>query len=303
MRVFITGGSGLIGRSVVKALHERGDMPVVLSRHRRKAERKLFGGEVVEGDPMVVGSWMGALNGCDAVINLAGESIFQPWTTKAKRAIRDSRVIGTANLVRAIEQANARPSVLVSGSAVGFYGNVPEEARIEGDLPGTDPLARVSVDWEQAARRAEELGLRVPLVRTGIVLSPDGGALGTMLWPFKLGLGGPVAGGEQWMSWIHIADMTRIILFALDTMEVSGPLNATAPEPVRNSEFTKTLAEILNRPSFMPVPKFALKMVFRDGAIALAGGQKVLPKKAQELGFRFEHPELKEALTNLLATG
>ncbi len=304
VRVFVTGGTGLVGRALVEALVARGDDCVVLTRRPDKARKRLPKGpsvDLVEGRPQIAGSWMTALDGCDAVVNLAGENILTRWTAKTKAEIRDSRVIGTGNLVRAIEQADVRPDVLVSTSAVGYYGDVPE-GEITEDWPAADDfLGQVSVAWEQAALAAEPLGLRVVLLRVGVVLSKQGGALRQMLLPFQLGLGGPLAGGQQWMSWIHIDDLVRLYLFALRKVQLRGAVNATAPQPVRNQEFTQALGRALYRPTILPVPGFALRLALGEAAQVAIGGQKVLPQAAQQAGFSFEYPECSQALKDLLS--
>jgi uncharacterized protein (TIGR01777 family) len=323
MRVFLAGGTGLIGRGVVKRLLERDDSPVVLSRSAERA-REIFAGkpvDVIQGDPMTPGAWQEALGGCDAVVNLAGESLFaQRWSPGVKRLIRDSRVHSTGNLVAAIARAAKRPAVLVQGSAIGYYGPHGDEEITEASPPGTDFMADVCRDWEAAAQPAAELGLRVPIVRTGLVLARGEGALGVMTPVFRripggaapVGNGGsPIAPatGRQWMSWIHVDDIVGLFILALDAREAAGPLNGTAPNPVRNVEFSRELARVLRRDFpftpwvFLPLglPDPALKLVLGEVADVVVKGQKVLPTEAERLGYRFQYPELTGALAQLFA--
>jgi uncharacterized protein (TIGR01777 family) len=311
LRVFLTGGSGLIGRGIVDRLLARGDTPIVLSRRSDEVRRDRFWRRVrvVQGDPREAGDWRDALDGCDAVINLAGASVFgRRWDEHYKAEIRESRVGTTAGVVRAIAGAKAKPSVLVQGSATGFYGPHGDEDLTESSPAGHDFLARVCVEWEAAAQAAVPLGVRVATVRTGIVLAKGEGALGVMTPIFKWLPGGaaPVGGGagdldlargQQWMSWIHLDDIVGIFLTALDKPAANGPINGTSPNPVRNVEFSKALAKVLHRPMlpFGP-PDAALRLFLGEVADVVAKGQKVLPTRALELGYHFQHPDLLEAL-------
>jgi uncharacterized protein (TIGR01777 family) len=241
-----------------------------------------------------------ALTGCDGVVHLAGESVARRWTGEAKRAIRDSRVAGTRNLVAGLRAADPRPRVLASASAVGYYGPHGDEPVDESSPPADDFLAGVCVEWEREADAASELGVRVVKVRTGLVLDRSGGALKAMLPPFKLGLGGPVAGGRQYMPWIHVDDVVGIYLAALDHEQWSGPVNATAPEPVTNKEFTRALGAALHRPALLPVPALPLRLLMGEMGEVVTTGQRAVPRRAQELGYAFVHPELDEALRSAL---
>jgi uncharacterized protein (TIGR01777 family) len=225
--------------------------------------------------------------------------VAQRWNAEVKRRIRSSRVDGTRHLVSALAKLSRRPSVLVCGSAIGLYGSRGDEILTEESAPGLDFLARVVVDWEAAAKDAESQGIRVVLLRTGVVLGP-GGVLDKMLPPFRLGVGGRIGGGQQWMSWIHIEDEIRLILFAIEHPSVSGAVNATAPTPVRNAEFTRQLASVLHRPAVFPVPAIALKMLFGEMAGVLLASQRVLPHAAQAAGFEFKHPGIRPALRQIL---
>jgi uncharacterized protein (TIGR01777 family) len=235
------------------------------------------------------------------VFHLAGESVAEGrWTAAQKDRIRDSRVRGTKNLVAGIARAEPRPRVLASASAVGYYGDRGEEELTESARPASDFLADVCLEWEREALAAEPLGVRVVTLRTGIVLG-HGGALAKMLTPFKLGAGGPLGNGRQWMPWIHVADMARLYLHAAATEGIRGPLNAVAPNPVRNSEFTKALGRALHRPAFMPAPYIGLRIVFGEFAKVLFASQRVIPKVALDTGFSFEFPEIAGALAEILA--
>ncbi|TMK75427.1 MAG: TIGR01777 family protein [Actinobacteria bacterium] len=301
MRVLITGASGFLGSAVCDALLARGDETVGLSREPERARR---------GNPTVTWhAWnptaerptAGAIEGVDGVINLVGEPIGQRWTEPAKRRIRDSRERATKNLVDAISAADPRPGTLVSQSGVGYYGDRGEALVDESAEPGSTFDAEVCVAWEAAAREAEKVGVRVVVTRSGLVLDPEHGLLKQLLLPFKLGVGGPLAGGGQYMPWIHVDDEVRLLLWGMDTDQASGTYNATAPNPVPNREFSKALGRVLGRPAIVPVPKLALKARFGDelGEVA-AGGQRAVPRRAVDAGFEFHHPELEPALRDLL---
>jgi uncharacterized protein len=288
----------MIGRKLVGALRARGDEVTVLSRDEDRARSEL--GEVQAftwEDPVGGRPPMEALEGRDGVVHLLGEPLDQRWSDDAKQRIRDSRVKGTRNLVDALRAAEPRPGVLVSQSAVGLYGPHGDETLTESEPRAEgDYLADVVAAWEAEARKAEELELRVVVTRTGVVLSESGGALGRMLTPFKLGVGGPVAGGRQYMSWISIDDVVGAILFLLDTDDARGVFNLTAPAPVTNKVLSKTLGRVLRRPAVAPAPGFALRLVFGEMAQVVTTGQRVVPKRLQELGYRFRRPELEDAL-------
>jgi uncharacterized protein (TIGR01777 family) len=306
MRVFVTGGTGLIGTHLLRRLRERGDNVVLLSRRPAAArERVAPEDKVIEGDPMKPGPWMDAVADCDAVIHLAGENIFgQRWSTDFKTLLRDSRVQSTELVVQALAKnpraASGNAKVLVNASAIGYYGPRGDEEIAEDAAAGNDLLARVCVDWEQAARKAEALGVRVVVVRVGVVLDKAGGALAALLTPFKLFVGGPVGSGKQWMSWIHYEDIVGLILLSLDHVNAHGPLNGTAPQPVTNKEFSKALGRALHRPSFLPTPVFALKLMLGEVADVVATGQRVAPKQALALGYQFKFPSIDAALGDIL---
>jgi hypothetical protein len=241
-------------------------------------------------------------DGATAVFHLAGESVANGrWTKARKQRIRDSRVTGTRNLVAGLERLAARPAVLVSGSAVGFYGPRGDETLTESASPGHDFLAEVCVTWEQAALEARSLGIRVALSRTGVALG-NGGALAKMLLPFKLGVGGPLAGGRQWMPWIHVDDLAALLLFAARTESLVGPYNAVAPQPVTNREFSRALARQLHRPAFIPTPYFALRLAFGEMASMLVGSQRAVPQAAEKAGYQFRFPDINATLADILGT-
>jgi uncharacterized protein (TIGR01777 family) len=243
-----------------------------------------------------------SFDGVDAVFHLAGESVAEGrWTTTQKARIRESRVLGTKNLVAGILQNKNGVKKLISSSAVGYYGDRGEEDLTESSSPGNDFLADVCVGWEREADIAREQGVRVVTMRTGIVLGAGGGALAKMLTPFRLGAGGPLGNGRQWMPWIHVADLARLYTHASETSSINGPMNAVAPNPVRNSEFTKALAAQLKRPAFMPAPYIGLRLVFGEFAKVLFASQKVLPQVALETGFTYQFPFIQEALKDILS--
>jgi uncharacterized protein (TIGR01777 family) len=306
MRVFVTGGTGLIGSRLIHGLHRRGDTVVLLTRRPEEARAALGSAcTIVAGDPTQPGPWAKAVDDCDAVVNLAGEDLFnQRWDAAFKQVLRDSRVRSTENVVQALARAprNAAgsPKVLVSASAVGYYGPRSDEELTEDSSPGSDFLAGLCVEWERAARQAEPLGVRVAMMRIGVVLATEGGALRRMLPPFRAGVGGPAGSGSQWVSWVHRADLIALLLLALDNSAARGPLNAMAPNPVTNYDFAQALARALHCPAFMPTPGFALRLMLGEVADVILTGQRVLPRRAVALGYAFQFPTLAEALTDLL---
>jgi uncharacterized protein (TIGR01777 family) len=297
MRVLLTGATGLIGSALCDALLARGDEVVGLTRDPERARPQ---------NPAVRWhAWQAtterppeeALVDVDGVVNLIGEPIDQRLTDEAKVRIRESRLVGTRNLLQGIELAPTKPAVFIGQSAIGYYGDRGAKILDEESQPGEGFTAEIPIDWEEAERKAEGIVPRVVIFRTGLVLTRNGGLLKQLLLPFKLGVGGPIAGGEQFMSWIHLEDEVGLFLWALDSDQVSGTVNATAPNPVTNREFSKALGQALHRPAFMPVPKFAVTAM-RGGELAdaVAGGARVLPRRALDMGYEFRHPELDEAL-------
>lgn len=295
MKALITGATGFIGRH----LTQRFERPAVLSRNPDSASRTL--GEVAayawnykEGPPPKP-----AFDGVDAIFHLAGESVGEGrWNDRKKAAIRESRVDSTRQLVNAIGTLDRKPSVFVCASAIGYYGSRGEDVLDETAAPGEDFLGRVAEAWEKEAARAEEGGVRTVSVRTGVVLG-DGGALEKMLPIFKLGLGGPLGNGRQWMSWIHMEDLVGLFVHAATTESLHGPMNGVAPNPVRNSEFTKSLGKALHRPAFLPAPAFALRLGVGEFAEVLLGSQRVTPAVALRSGYRFNFPAIDGALADL----
>ena len=291
MKAAVTGATGMIGSALVDALEARGDEVTKLSRSTNWP------------DPKAAPPPLDALRGRDAVVHLLGEQIAQRWTGDARREIRDSRILSTRKLVEALRELpeGERPGVLVSQSGAGWYGHRGDERLDESAPAGDDFLARLSADWEAEARKAEELGVRVLLNRTGVVLSDSGGALAKMLPFFKAGIGGPVAGGKQYVPWIHLDDVVGAILFELDTPAASGPVNVTAPEPATNAELSKALGRALRRPAIAPVPGLAVKALYGQMAEIVITGQRAVPRRLTELGYDFRQRHLEAALRD--ATG
>ena len=299
MRVFVTGGTGFIGTRLVHALAERGDECVVLSRSAtdRWGNPRV---EVLKGDPTRPGEWQSRVGDADVVVNLAGKRLVEPphrWTEARKRQLVQSRVESTRQVVAAIRAASTTPAVLLSASAIGYYGDRAAEVLDESASPGDDFLAKLSLKWEEAAREAEGV-TRVALLRTGLVLDPKEGALAPLVPLFKLGLGGPWGSGEQWWSWIHIADEVGLILFAIDR-ELAGPINLTAPTPVTVNEFAESLGSALKRPAMLRAPAFAMRLALGEMANALLGSQRVVPQRALDAGYAFRFPDLAGALAEL----
>ncbi len=297
-RVVVTGATGRIGTRLVETLVARGDDVCVLSRNPKRASEKL-GVEAFEWDPKGDGAPAEALSGRDAVVHLAGEDVGQRWSDDVKSEIAASREKGTRNLITGIFAAQPRPGVLVSASASGYYGPRGDEEVDETAAPGTDWLAEVCVRWEQQTDAAK-LGMRVVKVRTGIVLDAEGGALAKMLPPFKAGVGGPIGSGKQYMPWIHLDDLVGIYLAAIDSADFSGPVNASAPAPVTNKEFSKALGKALHRPAVAPVPGFVIKGMYGAMSQIVLTGVRMVPGRAAELGYEFAHPDLDEALRDTL---
>jgi uncharacterized protein (TIGR01777 family) len=301
MKVLVTGASGLIGSALCDSLLSRGDEVVGLSRDPNRARRSRPGIDWRAWEPTLERPPADAFDGVDGVVNLLGEKIDQRWTDEAKRKIMETRRTGTHNLVQAMIGLERRPAVLVSQSAVGYYGDRSDVTLDETAGPGDSFDAEVVQEWEKAAREIEGSGVRLAILRSGQILDAGGGMLAELLPPFKLGVGGPLAGGAQYISWIHADDEVGMLLWALDDERVSGVLNATAPNPATNRDFSKALGRALGRPALVPVPGFVLDLKFGgEFGRVLRGGQRVLPKRAQELGYEFKHPELDGALEDLL---
>lgn len=296
MNITLTGATGFIGTRLIRGLQSEGHAITALGRHAPEDSPgvRFVRWEGTGSEPPAEG-----LESADAIVHLAGEPVSQRWNAEVKKRIYDSRSEGTRHLVQALSTLRARPKTLVSASATGYYGDGGDQVLDESSAPGSGFLSEVCVEWEKQAQLAESLGIRVVMMRTGIVLGKEGGALKQMLTPFRLGVGGPLAGGRQWMSWIHVDDLVGMFRWTLNLDAVSGPINGTSPEPVRNQDFTVALGEAVHRPAVIPVPEFALKLLFGEMAGVMLASQRVLPKVPLDAGFKFLHPELKEALHSL----
>jgi hypothetical protein len=301
MRALVTGASGRIGRALCEELLGRGDDVVGLTRGPEKARTAQPQVTWHAWEPTLERPEDAAFEGVEGVVNLVGEPINQRWSAEAKKRIMDSRRVATHNLVGAIESQAAKPKVLVSQSAVGYYGNRGDETLDESSAPGTGFDSEVCVEWEKAAHEVGAAGVRLVIVRTGQVMETGGGILGELLLPFKLGVGGPLAGGHQWVPWIHISDEVGVLAWALDNASASGVVNATAPKPVTNKEWSKSLGRALHRPAVLPIPGVAVEVKFgREFGKVAQGGQRVLPRRTEELGYAFKYPEIDGALRNLV---
>jgi uncharacterized protein len=305
MKVAITGATGFVGSLLVKRLHAKEHQIVVLTRNTTFAQ-KVFPSEafpnveIVAYTPNTSGSWQGVIASCDGVVNLAGEPIGEGrWTPERKQEILNSRKLGTQKIVEAIANANPKPTVLINASAIGYYGTSETETFDETSISGNDFLAQVCQAWEAEARKVKDAGVRLVILRFGVVLG-NGGALGKMIPPFKLFAGGPIGSGRQWFSWIHVDDVVSLIMQALTKPEIEGVYNATAPNPVRMADLSQTLGQVMNRPSWLPVPAFAIEALLGDGAIVVLEGQQVLPKRTVETGFEYKYPNLQSALKQIL---
>ena len=300
MKIAIAGATGFVGSRLVEQLQAQGHQLIILTRSPQQANR--FGqAQIVGYNPLKSGEWQQSISSCDAVINLAGEPIAEKrWTPAQKRTILESRQIGTQKIVEAIEIAAVKPQVLINASAIGYYGT-SETSKFEENSPaGTDFLAEVCTAWETAAQAASASGVRVAILRLGIVLGENGGVLGKMLAPFSAFVGGPIGSGKQWFSWVHRDDVVKLIIQALSDTTFDGVYNATAPSPVTMTGFTQTLGTVMNRPSWIPVPSFALEAMLGEGAIVVLQGQQVVPTHTLEQGFEFQYPTLEPALRAIL---
>jgi uncharacterized protein len=301
MKVLVTGASGFIGAALCDALLVRGDTVVGLTRDPQRARGTNPGVTWHAWDPTLERPPAAAFEGVDGVVHLLGEKINQRWTDEAKQRIMESRRTGTHNLVGAISGLERKPRALVSQSAIGYYGNRGASLLDESSEPGDGFDAEVTREWEKAAHEVDASGVRLVIARTGHVLDPRGGFLGQLLTPFKLGVGGPLAGGDQYVSWVHIEDEVGILLWALENEQVSGVVNLTAPNPVTNCELSKALGRALHRPAVLPIPGIALDVMYGgEFGKVLRGGQRVMPRRALDLGYEFKYPELDEALEDLL---
>lgn len=302
MRVFMTGGTGFVGSALTHTLTKAGHRVTVLTRSVRPDRTLPQGAEFQEGDPTEPGPWQEHVQGHDAVVNLAGASIFTRWTEKTKEILRESRIQTTRNLVDALEASEGdRGLRFLNASAVGYYGFCGDEEQTEESPPGDDFLARLAVDWEKEASRAEDAGAAVALLRFGVVLGGGEGALSRLVPLFKKYLGSPLGSGTQWFSWIHVRDLVSIHRFLLERRDICGPVNCTASSPVRNRELTKALAEALGKPAFLPpVPGFVIRTLLGEFGNVLLKGQRALPTKLMKEGFAFQYPDVRKALEDLV---
>ncbi|HYX18292.1 MAG TPA: TIGR01777 family oxidoreductase [Nostoc sp.] len=320
MKVAITGATGFVGSRLVQQLHAKGDQIVVLTRNTTFAQ-KVFPSEafpnveIVAYTPNASGSWQSVIASCDGVVNLAGEPIGEGrWTPERKQEILNSRKLGTQKIVEAIANANPKtavdttggtpatrclPTVLINASAIGYYGTSETATFDETSVCGNDFLAQVCQAWEAEASKVQDAGVRLVILRFGIVLG-NGGALGKMIPPFKMFAGGPIGSGRQWFSWVHVDDLVNLILEALTKPEIKGVYNGTAPNPVRMADLSQTLGQVMNRPSWLPVPGFAIEALLGDGAMVVLEGQQVLPKRTLKTGFEYKYPNLQSALRQIL---
>ena len=305
MKIAISGATGFVGSRLVERLHTEGHRILVLTRNPTFAQ-KVFPSpafpnlEIIAYTPSVSGTWQDSIAGCDSVVNLAGEPIAEGrWTPERKQEILNTRKLGTQKIVEAIAKANPRPIVLVNTSAIGYYGTSETASFDEDSASGNDFLAQVCQEWEQEATKVKDTNVRLVILRFGIVLG-NGGALGKMITPFKLFAGGPIGSGQQWFSWIHLDDIVGLIIQALTKPTMEGVYNATAPQPVRMNDLSTTMGNVMNRPSWLPVPGFAIEAILGDGAKVVLEGQKVLPKRTLESGFEYQYPNLQSALTQIL---
>jgi len=302
VKIIIAGGTGLVGQNLIPVLISAGHTLFLLSR--RAAQKNLFPLDRVQTlywDGKTLGDWTRCFDGADVVINLCGEGIADKrWSSQQKEKLRLSRLDSTRLIVEAIKQSSVKPKVLVNASAVGFYGSVAEGEVDESRGPGQGFLVDLCVDWEKAALEAEALGVRVVLPRIGIVLDPKQGALAKMIPPFRWGIGGPLGSGKQWIPWVHIDDLVGMILFAISNDGVRGPFNACAPNPVRMKDFCASLGKVLDRPSWLPVPGFLLRFLLGEMVAMLLGGQRAVPRKMLQSGFRFRYSILESSLVSLI---
>jgi len=306
MRIMISGGSGLIGRALSARLVEAGHEVVILSRAPQRAEALPGGIRAVAWDGKTTQGWAHVVDGAGAVIHLAGENIagegFFParWTEERKRRILASRLDSGKAMVQAVQEARQKPGIFVQGSAIGYYGPLGDSPVDEQSPTGADFMARVCREWEESTQAVEAMGARRVIIRTGVVLSMQGGAFTRLLLPFKFFAGGPMGNGRQYLSWIHIADQVDAIRFLIENPGAQGVYNLTAPEPVRNAEFARSLGRVMGRPSFLPVPGFALRTMFGEVATVVLDGQRVLPTRIQQLGYSFQFAQAEAAIRDLL---
>lgn len=299
MKVFMTGGTGFVGTYLAKRFISEDHSVTILTPDAGGQALKIKGLAYLEGNPTVEGEWQKAVAGHDVIINLAGASIFSRWTEEQKKILLSSRMLTTRNLVDALPE-NAKNVTFFSTSAVGYYGFHSDEELVETSPAGTDFLARLAYDWESEALKAQQKGARVIITRFGIVLGKNGGALGQMLPLFKFFLGGPLSSGRQWFSWVHAHDLVEAFIFLLQKKDISGAVNLCSPQPVRNKELGHAIGRVLHRPSFLPAPGFMIKLILGEFGSVLLEGQRVIPRRLLDAGFKFKYPEIDEALKSIV---
>jgi uncharacterized protein (TIGR01777 family) len=306
MKIAISGATGFVGSRLVAKLHAEGHRILVLTRNTTFAQKvfppQAFPNlEIIAYTPIVSGAWQDTIAGCDGVVNLAGEPIAEGrWTPERKQEILNTRKLGTQKIVEAIAKSQPQPSVLINTSAIGYYGTSETASFDEDSANGKDFLAQVCQEWEAEARKLKDTNVRLVILRFGIILG-NGGALGKMITPFKLFAGGPIGTGQQWFSWIHLDDIVSLIIQALTKSTMEGVYNGTAPQPVSMNDLSTTMGKVMNRPSWLPVPGFAIEAILGDGAKVVLEGQQVLPKRTLESGFEYQYPNLQSALTQILS--
>ena len=300
MKVLITGGTGFVGTQLTARLIQDGNEVTILTRSPEGPKGTASGISYLHGDPTQKGPWQESIKNHDAIVNLAGASIFSKWTEAYKKLIIESRMTTTRNLVEGIPAHADKKMSLFSTSAVGYYGFHGDEELVEESPPGNDFLARLAVEWEAEAFKAQERSARVVITRFGIVLGEKGGALGQMIPLFKKFIGGPIGSGRQWFSWVHIKDLAEAFVFLMHHPEISGPVNLCAPKPVRNKDLAAALGKILHRPSFMPAPGFMIKLVLGEFGSVILEGQRVIPRRLLDSGFAFQYPDIDQALQNIV---
>jgi uncharacterized protein (TIGR01777 family) len=299
MKIFMTGGTGFVGTYLAKRFISEGHEVTILTQALSGTELKMTGISYFMGNPTIKGKWQEAVREHDAIINLAGASVFSRWTPEQKKILLSSRIETTRNLVESLPDS-ARNTTFFSTSAVGYYGFREDEELIETSPFGDDFLARLAYDWEKEAQKAEAKGVRVIITRFGIVLGKNGGALGQMIPLFKYFLGGPLGNGRQWFSWMHMHDLTEAFIFLFNHKDISGAVNLCSPNPVRNKDLAKAIGNVLHRPSFMPAPGFMIKLILGEFGSVLLNGQRVIPRRLLDGGFKFRYPDIEEALKNII---
>ena len=300
MKILITGGTGFVGTQLTSRLIKDNHEVTILTRSIKKSDKVTQGISYLEGDPTKKGPWQEAIKNHDAVINLAGASIFSKWTEEHKKAIRESRVNTTQNIVEGIPSDPSKKITLFSTSAVGYYGFCGDEELVEDSPSGNDFLARIAKEWEGEALKAKDKGARVVITRFGIVMGEKGGALSQMIPLFKKYIGGPIGSGKQWFSWVHIKDLAEAFAFLLKHPEISGPVNVCSPNPVRNKDLAKALGKALHRPSFLPAPGFMIKLVLGEFGSVILEGQRVIPRRLLKSGFVFQYPDIEKVFQGII---